>query len=230
MASRPTKAASGQRKAAAKPAANAAEMPVVETIAAKRKAGIDAKSKAGKKPTVKTKAETIADKEIRKARILDLAMLGSTVRQISERLTADKLTGVSKSSVHNLLTEALDDAKKENLEKAEHLLQLELEKIKKLEIAIMPNMVRIADIDRRVLQKLTAGEVDPVAAVMLMDKLQSDHFEKYSRSLERLHRRYDQLTGIAKPQKVEHSGENGGPIETAIRVILPKLPDDNPEE
>lgn len=256
MANRPTKAAPKRRKAAAKPTTKPSkdEAPAaVETVtpkkprttkkpakrrpknaaandlAERRQEAIAEKAEAGE-PVAETDAEQDIDLIIKKNRILDLRVRGATIRQISQRLEEDGLTGVKKSNVQKLLRAALDDAIDDNKLSAQQLLQLELEKLDRQELALFPNLLQLADIDRQQLGRITQGRGNARTVALALQKLGSDHVEKYSRSLERVLKLRVQLLSLAKPVKVEVSGENGGPIETAIRVILPKLPDENTEE
>jgi len=252
MANRSTKAASGKRKAAAKPPKDEAPA-VVETVtperpqaprkttkrrpknaaaddlASRRQDAIAEKTAAGE-PVDGTDAEVDVDLIIKKNRILDLRVRGATIRQISQRLAEDGLTGVSKSNVQKLLRAALDDAINDNELSAKQLLQLELEKLDRQELALSPNLLQIADADRKILASINKGTVSGRSIQAVLAKLGSDHVEKYSRAYERVLKLRVQLLGMAKPVKVEATGVDGGPIETVTRVILPTLTEENPEE
>ena len=206
MATRSTKAASGKRKAAAKPTAKPKKPRVknaaADDLATRRREAIAEKTEAGE-PIDGTDAEKESDLIIKKNRILDLRVRGATIRQISIRLTEDGLTGVSKSNVQKLLRAALDDAISDNKMSATQLLQLELEKLDRQELAIFPNLLQIADLDRQQLSRIANSRGTAKTVADSFQRLGSDHVEKYSRAYERVLKLRVQLLGMAKPQKVD---------------------------
>ncbi len=142
----------------------------------------------------------------RRMRILALREQGWTIRQISEELTKKEgEDGCGPTMIFNHLVAALDDLHKNYTLELKHNVQLQINKLEKIEAAH--------------LQKLSNPKTKP------------DDVEKLSRSLERVWKRYDTLLGLAKPTKVEVTGNEGGPLEAKIRVILPAAaePDESQE-
>lgn len=221
MANDRTKAASGKRKAGAKPTVKRSKNAAADDLASRRQEAIAEKTEAGE-PLDGTDAEVDIDLIIKKNRILDLRVRGATIRQISQRLSEDGMTGVSKSNVQKLLRAALDDAIADNKLSAKQLLQLELEKLDRQELALFPNLLQIADADRKLLAKLSNGTADSRTIQSVISKLGSDHVEKYSRSYERTLKLRLQLLGIAKPIKVDINPQH------ALAQLLGRKPEELP--
>lgn len=190
--------------------------------------------------------------ERHREKILELRAHGASIKQISDRLkdeyTAEVMAanpgisydeaqaivldgtfGVSKSQVHRILEDALNDFRATNLSKVEDYVTLELYKLDQEELSIFSNLKRIAEIDRNTLKAFTASveRGDVVLSQSLAKQgFYSDDVDKYSKSMERIRKNRYALLGLNKPVRHEHTGEGGKPIETSIvtRVILPRAP------
>lgn len=132
----------------------------------------------------------------RRIRVLELKEMGASIRQISQRLTDEALAefrtanpgvddpkaerkavrGCSPTRVQELLVEALEDLYRNQRLKTRHMVQLELNKMDRIELAHLS----------RLLKSTTP-----------------DSIEKLSRALERVWKRRDALLGLHKPLKVE---------------------------
>jgi hypothetical protein len=188
----PAKKPAARAKLPAKPIAK--KPPAKKPIAKKRKP-------TAKKPKPKAAPLHAPDaKELelikRREKILDLREGGASIRQISEHLTAQGVEGCSPTRVHELLAEALDDMLKNQRLKTKQIVQLEINKLDRVELTVSPKLLKATD---------------------------ADSIEKLSRSMERVWKRRDALLGLTKPEKHEHTGADGAPLDTSIRVILPAL-------
>jgi hypothetical protein len=226
--------------------ADAEAKPASKKPAQKRRR--PASKKRTKKPSHLRAAEIRKDIELvrKRTRILELKETGAGIRQISELLTRERMEqlleehpamprdvaeyeaakGNSRSRVHQLLAEALEDLWSTQRLTAKHMVELELAKLERNEVAVQPNLLRMAELDRNLLKQIERSARDGDGGLLLSRLLEhgfhADEVEKYSRVLERIWKRRDSLLGLNKPVKVEHSGEDGKPIETITRVILPQ--------
>lgn len=125
------------------------------------------------KPSINKKRYTTLQK---KAKILDLTEGGASIRQISERLTSEGWTGCSRSNVGKLLKAALEDCADELKLKAKHYVTLELNKMRRAELAHFARFL---------------NETDP------------DKIAKLSSALSPVWRRIDALLGLHKPVKID---------------------------
>lgn len=122
----------------------------------------------------------------RQDRVIDLRAGGASIRQISEHLTAEflkdnpdkKPKGFSRGQVHNDLEAGLNRLHEKEHLKVKQMVQLELVKLDKLELAHFT--------------KFQAAS-------------KPDDIEKLSRAFERIWKHRAALTGIYKPQKIELS-------------------------
>jgi hypothetical protein len=203
-----------------KPAAKTTQKPAKKTVSRPKPAALrkPAKPRKPKAKTEKKPAHAPDPKELaiirRRDKILDLRETGASIRQISAHLIAQgEEEGCSPSRVHEILVEGLEDLMKNQRLKTQHFVQLELNKLDRNELALLPNLLRLAEKDKESITNLGRPSY-------------ADAIEKYSRSIERIWKRRDTLLGLNK-QKIEVSGEDGAPIpiETAIRVILPEADD-----
>ena len=122
----------------------------------------------------------------------ELARQGYTIRDIAARMTALGWKGVTRPNVFLILKKNLEIIANDAAFTIAQRKQLELNKIDQAELAHFARFL---------------GETDPDAA------------EKLSRVIERIWKRRDMLEG--RTQKVEVTGQEGGPIEVATRVIFP---------
>lgn len=113
---------------------------------------------------------------VKRDKILDLATGGASIRQIAEHLAELGFEGVSRSRVHQLLVEALDDLHETQRMKTRHYLQLELGKLNRVELAHFNKLLKADD---------------------------ADHIEKLSRAMSRVWDRRDSLLGLRKPIEVK---------------------------
>jgi hypothetical protein len=135
---------------------------------------------------------------MRRDRVLDLREGGASIRQIAEHINRENTEKGEKTvafqTIFNDLVAVLDDLHKSQTLKTKHMVVLQLRKLERAELAHFGKFLK-------------AGTADEA--------------EKYSRAMERIWKRYDNLAGIARPEKVELTGADGGPVEANIRVILP---------
>lgn len=133
--------------------------------------------------TKRRRAPKKKDLEILRKRnkIMDLRENGATIRQIAEHLTLQGEKGCSPTRVFELLVEGLEDIYKTQRLKAKHLVQLEINKLDRIELAHFNKL-------------LTATSADDV--------------EKYSRAFERIWKRRDAMLGLHKPQRIEVSARD----------------------
>ncbi len=184
---------------------------------AKRKAPAKktVRTTASQKPTRKQKPKTASEPQPRHApdqkelelirkrnKILDLREMGASIRQIADQLAAQGEDGVSKTRVHELLVEALEDLLKTQRMKTRHYRQLEINKLDRAELAIFPKLLRAAESNLL---------------------LNSDDIEKISRSLDRIWKRRDSLLGLNAPVKVDVN-----PRE-ALAKLLGRNPEELPD-
>lgn len=189
------------------------------------------------KPERTRRTSNTCTKEVEKMekidKILELKRGGATFRQISEHMTGLGYKGCSRSQVCNLFKEGMDMARDHLGIEFGHWRELELDRLETRELALSGNLLRIADLDSQKLKAIQearrANDWDKLAAI-LDTGFHSDHVEKYERALDRISRRRDSLLGLSKPQKVEHTGENGKPLEIVTRVILPSVTEVSEEE
>ncbi len=162
-------------------------------------------------------------------KVLDLYEMGASIRQIAERLQSQGEKNCSRGTVHNLILEGLDDIRKNLTLRQEQMVQRELNKLDKLELALLPNLMRLAESDSEFIRHGWKGEGLPPAGILRGVSRNADEIDKLSRSIERIWKRRDGLLGLQKPLAVEASGPGGGPIETLTRVILPAIVEDETE-
>lgn len=173
-------------------------------MATRGKKGTSAKTKPADGPNHAVTAKEMSSFEKRNL-ILDLRENGASIRAISDHFATRGIAGGSVGNIHKHLVRALEDMLKNQRMKAKHIVQLELNKLDRVELAHFSR---------------------------LLTSVEPDSIEKLSRALGVVWRRRDSLLGLNKPVKHEHTGEDGGPIETSIvtRVILPTAADNEPDE
>lgn len=137
---------------------------------------------SGEKPATKRKPHDTTSNETKLAtlalrdKILDGAALGMTVRQIAAKLTADGEKGCSRSSVHKHLSEGLEDIRKNLRLKHSHLIELELQKLQKVEAAHLQKLVNARE---------------------------PDDINKLTQAISRIWQRRDAILGLHKPIKLD---------------------------
>lgn len=165
-------------------------------MAAKDKTGASREETPLTLPAVKpTKAQKTIGMQAKLDQILKFAIQGDSIRQISERMPEAGFTkGVSRANVGKLLKKALETSADRLTLKAKHHVTLELEKMR--------------EIERTHLRKLVNAR-------------NPDDINKLMSAISRIWTRRDALLGLNKPTKIEHTGEDGGPITILTRVIEP---------
>ena len=114
--------------------------------------------------------------EEKKNLILDMRERGASIRDISKHFQDNGIKGSALATIHKHLVNALEDMLTHRRMKVKHVVQLELNKIDRVESAHF----------RRLLTSVDA-----------------DSIEKLSRAMERVWRRRDALLGLHKPLKVQ---------------------------
>lgn len=137
-----------------------------------------------KKPTTKPDHAAEDDKPsvkdlpkiIKRNKIADLYDGGASIRQISAHLREQGMAGVGPTSVFNHLQESLEEEYSKLRLKARHMVQAELRKLQRVELAHFKR---------------------------LCDATDADDIEKLSRAMERVWKRKDSLLGLHKPVKID---------------------------
>lgn len=133
---------------------------------------------------VKKKRKTPSARQLemfrRRERVLELREGGASIRQIAEHLNREAITNgmktVTYQTVFNDLVAALEDLHENQRMKTKHLVQLQINKLDRLDLAHFSKLLAVQD---------------------------ADSFEKWTRGFERIWKRYDSLLGLHKPVKVE---------------------------
>ncbi|MGE3467698.1 MAG: hypothetical protein AB7J13_12275 [Pyrinomonadaceae bacterium] len=136
-------------------------------------------------------------------KVLDLYEMGASIRQIAERLQSQGEKNCSRSTVHNLILEGLDDIRKNLTLRHEQLVQRELNKLDKMELALLPNVMRLAESDSEFIRNGWKGDGIPPTGILKGVSRNADEIEKLTRAIDRIWKRRDSLLGLHKPLKVD---------------------------